>query len=378
LLLNQHSVENMTSQDQFAHDLLVWYDVSKRALPWRRRQHDPYAVWVSEIMLQQTTVAAVIPFYNKWMARFPTMQSLADAPLDEVLKHWAGLGYYARARNLHKGAQAVVSQHSGQVPSDAKALLALPGIGRYTAGAILSIAFNQEAPILDANVIRVLSRVHAVTGDPKTSAATQAKLWELAGEAIPTGRAGDFNQAMMELGALICASGAPKCGTCPVSDHCTAKRLGDPTAYPQFTGVKKWLDVEDVSVAVRNSAREVLLVQRPPELALWGGLWELPRATRQEGESLDACAARAVCESAGLHVLGLTPFGVVKHVVANRRITLHGFEAMVENSIELQAPGNERRAWVTQETRDNYALATPQMKLTDLLFRQETQGRLEL
>ena len=161
----------MTQRDQFARDLLAWYDVSKRDLPWRQRQHDPYAVWVSEIMLQQTTVAAVIPFYHKWMARFPTVQSLADAPLDDVLKHWAGLGYYARARNLHKGAQAVVAEHGGRVPSDPKTLLALPGIGRYTAGAILSIAFNQDAPILDANVIRVLSRVHAVAGDPKTSAA---------------------------------------------------------------------------------------------------------------------------------------------------------------------------------------------------------------
>ena len=175
-------------QDQFARALLAWYDVNKRDLPWRQRQHDPYAVWVSEIMLQQTTVAAVIPFYHKWMARFPTVQSLADAPLDDVLKHWAGLGYYARARNLHKGAQAVVAEHGGRVPSDPKTLLALPGIGRYTAGAILSIAFNQEAPILDANVIRVLSRVHAVTGDPKTSAQTQAELWRLAEEAIPQGQ----------------------------------------------------------------------------------------------------------------------------------------------------------------------------------------------
>ena len=359
----------------FADNLLAWYDANKRDLPWRHRQHDPYAVWVSEIMLQQTTVAAVVPFYHKWMERFPTVQSLADSPLDDVLKHWAGLGYYARARNLHKGAQAVVSQHSGQVPSDPKTLLVLPGIGRYTAGAILSIAFNQDAPILDANVIRVLSRVHAVAGDPKTSSQTQAQLWKLAEAAIPTGRAGDFNQAMMELGALVCEAVAPKCGTCPVSALCAAKRLGEPTAYPQFSGVKKWLDVEDVSVAVRNPAREILLVQRPPELALWGGLWELPRATRQDGESLEECAGRAVCESVALRVLGLTPFGVVKHVVANRRITLHGFEANPVGGMEPS--GCVRWVWVTRETLGNYALATPQVKLTELLFRQETQGRLE-
>ena len=363
-------------QDQFARDLLAWYDVSKRDLPWRRRQHDPYAVWVSEIMLQQTTVAAVVPFYHKWMARFPAVQSLADAPLDDVLKHWAGLGYYARARNLHRGAQAVITQHGGQVPSDPKTLLGLPGIGRYTAGAILSIAFNQEAPILDANVIRVLSRVHAVAGDPKTSAAVQAELWRLAEEAIPKGRAGDFNQAMMELGATVCAAGAPKCGTCPVRAECRALALGAPTAYPQFEGVKKWLDVEDVSVAVRSAAGQVLIVQRPPDLALWGGLWELPRVTRQEGEALEACAARAACERLGVSVPAPAPFGVVKHVVANRRVTLHGFTAETSGEA-MQTPEGVRWAWVTPDTLGDYALATPQVKLAALLWRHRAQGRLE-
>ena len=368
-------------QDQFSRDLLAWYDIAKRDLPWRRLAHDPYAVWVSEIMLQQTTVAAVIPFYNKWMARFPTVQSLAEAPLDDVLKYWAGLGYYARARNLHKGAAVVVAEHGGRVPADPKTLLSLPGIGRYTAGAILSIAFNQEAPIVDANVIRVLSRVHAVTGDPKTSAATQSELWRLAEEAIPKGRAGDFNQAMMELGALVCEPGAPKCGTCPVSAGCKARSLGDPTLFPQFVNVKKWLDVEDVSVAIRNGAGEVLLVQRPPELSLWGGLWEMPRATRQDGEGLEECAARAASESVGVAVRASAPFGAVKHAVANRRITLHGYEAGYEaGGADATAPrpvGCARLAWVTRETLADYAVATPQVKLADLLWRHETQGRLE-
>ena len=242
----------------------------------------------------------------------------------------------------------------------------------------MSIAFNQEAPIVDANVIRVLSRVHAVVGDPKTSASTQAELWRLAEEAIPKGRAGDFNQAMMELGALICEPGAPKCGSCPVSAECKARALGDPTAFPQFVGVKKWLDVEDVSVAVRNPAGEVLLVQRSPELSLWGGLWELPRATRQDGEALEQCAARAACESVGVTVQGAAPFGTVKHVVANRRITLHGYEAVAADQPVLTAVGCARVAWVTRESLADYALATPQVKLADLLWRHEAQGRLEL
>ena len=363
-------------QDQFARDLLAWYDAAKRDLPWRRLGHDPYAVWVSEIMLQQTTVAAVIPFYNKWMTRFPTVQALADAPLDDVLKHWAGLGYYARARNLHKGAQLVVAEFGGQVPSDPKTLLSLPGIGRYTAGAILSIAFNVDAPILDANVIRVMARVHAVAGDPKTSVQTQNALWRLAEEAIPSGRAGDFNQALMELGALVCEAAAPKCGTCPVQAECRAKALGEPTAFPQFVGVKKWLDAEDVSVALRDPQRpgETLIVQRSPDLPLWGGLWELPRGIRQDGETLESCAARAACESLGVRIHSLRPFGVVKHVVANRRVTLHGFEAKYEGAVSDGA----RHVWVSAGRRAEYALATPQVKLTELLWRQDAQGRLEL
>ena len=364
-----------TKQDSFSGDLLAWYDKNKRDLPWRRLGHDPYAVWVSEIMLQQTTVAAVIPFYERWMARFPTVQSLADAPLDDVLKHWAGLGYYARARNLHRGAQEVVAKHGGQVPSDPATLLALPGIGRYTAGAILSIAFDQDAPILDANVIRVLSRVYAVSGDPKTSSATQAELWRLAEEAIPRGQAGDFNQAMMELGALVCVAAAPRCASCPVQAVCQAKHLGEPTVYPQFQGVKKWLDVEDVSVAVRDAARRVLIVQRPPELSLWGGLWELPRATRQADESLCDCAVRAVREAVGLTVSTLSAFGAIKHAVANRKITLHGFEASAPG--DAAALGCARFAWEPLANCSQYALATPQVRLIERLAASDAQGQFD-
>ncbi len=369
----------MTSKsEQFSRGLLAWYQANKRDLPWRRLAHDPYAVWVSEIMLQQTTVAAVIPFYNRWMARFPTVQHLAEAPLDDVLKHWAGLGYYARARNLYKGAQTVVALYGGQVPSDPPTLLGLPGIGRYTAGAVLSIAFGQDAPILDANVIRVLSRVYAVTGDPKTSPATQSELWRLAQEVIPSGQAGDFNQAMMELGALVCSAAAPKCAACPVEAVCRAKAQGDHTAFPQFQGVKKWLDVEDVSVAVRDAQRRVLIVQRPPDASLWGGLWELPRATRQDGEPLPRCAARAVCEAVGLTITTPQPFGAIKHAVANRRVTLHGFETQVSGAATPQARNCARFAWEPPARLSHYALATPQVRLLERLTASDAQVRLDL
>ena len=363
---------------QFAANLLAWYQANKRDLPWRQRAHDPYAIWVSEIMLQQTTVAAVIPFYERWIERFPTVQALAEAPLDDVLKHWAGLGYYARARNLHKGAQTVVTQHDGSVPSDSHTLLSLPGIGRYTAGAILSIAFDQDAPILDANVIRVLSRVYAVAGDPKTSTVTQAELWRIAQDVIPSGSAGDFNQAMMELGALICSMAAPKCAACPIEALCRAKAEGDPTAFPQFQGVKKWLDIEDVSVALRDSQRRVLIVQRSPKASLWGGLWELPRATRQESETLADCAARAVCESVGAAIFSPVPFGVVKHVVGNRRIALHGFEAGIVGDSVISTQSCVRFAWEPLARLSEYALATPQVRLIEKLASVDAQGRLEL
>ncbi len=362
---------------QFSQDLLRWYHAHKRELPWRRLGHDPYAVWVSEIMLQQTTVAAVVPFYERWMARFPTLQSLAEAPLDDVLKHWAGLGYYARARNLHRGAQTVMASHGGQVPSEPGALLALPGVGRYTAGAILSIAFGQDAPIVDANVVRVLSRVYALPGDPKVSAAVQAQLWALAETLIPPGKAKDFNQAMMELGALVCVSAAPKCAACPVSPLCAAYGLGEPTAFPQFTQVKKWLDIEDVSVAVRDSASRVLIAQRSPALPLWGGLWELPRATRQAGEGLDACAARAVSEAAGVAVVNLRPFGHVKHVVANRRVTLHGWQGEMVGGERPSGGHAHTLAWEPLEQIARYALATPQTKLLEQLMVSDAQGQLD-
>lgn len=329
-------------------------------------------------MLQQTTVAAVIPFYERWMARFPTVQSLADAPLDDVLKLWAGLGYYARARNLHKGARMVVEKFGGQIPSDLPTILTLPGIGRYTAGAILSIAFSVDAPILDANVMRVLSRVWAVAGDPKTNSAAQAQLWRLAADAIPTGNAGAFNQAMMELGALVCLPAAPKCGACPVESLCAARASGDPTAWPQFSQVKKWLDVEELAVAVRDDAGRVLLTQRPATASLWGGLWEFPRAVRQEGETLESCAARAVCEAVGLAIVLHRPFGIVRHVVANRRITLHGWEARLAGDAAPSPVGCERFVWERLENLPNYARATPQVKLAALLAASDAQGRLEL
>jgi len=352
-------------QVAFAGPLLDWYRARKRRLPWREREDDPYAVWVAEIMLQQTQVATVIPYYQRWLARFPTTEALASAPPEEVLKHWAGLGYYARARNLHRAAQIVVEQHGGQVPSDPAQLAALPGIGRYTAGAIRSIAFNQPAPIVDANVIRVLSRVFAFEGDPK-SRSNQARLWHLAETLIPEGQARDFNQAIMELGALVCSPADPACERCPLRPVCHAGNSPDPTAWPQIPAGRASVRVTHCSTILRDGDR-VLVVQRPPH-GLWGGLWEFPRRVCESGEAPPDCAARAAREIVGLEARIGERIGTVKHGVTHYAVTLYGFEGRV-NSGTPEARDCAAVRWVTLEELTALPLSSPQGLLADALLK---------
>jgi A/G-specific adenine glycosylase len=220
----------------FGRELLGWYDIVKRKLPWRINR-DPYRVWVSEIMLQQTRVDTVIPYYERFMKRFPTVQALAEAPEDDVLKHWEGLGYYSRARNLQTGAREVVDRYNGIVPDDAAAVASLKGVGPYTAGAIMSIAFNRPEPAVDGNVMRVLSRFWLLEDDIAKPAA-RVKIERLARSIIPEGRAGDFNQALMELGALVCTPKSPGCLTCPVMEHCAGRLAGREVELPIKTKAK--------------------------------------------------------------------------------------------------------------------------------------------
>jgi A/G-specific adenine glycosylase len=267
----------------------------KRDLPWRKSR-DPYAIWVSEIMLQQTRVATVIPYWQRWMGRFPSVQSLADAPLDDVLAHWAGLGYYSRARNLHRGARDVVERHGGALPRTAPALRAVPGIGAYTAGAIASIAHGERAPLVDGNVARVLARVFAIEDDVKSTRG-QKLLWERAGEvmaALPADRApGDLNQGLMELGATVCAPRAPACLACPLpASLCRARALGrqdELPVMPKRKGAEELPLLERIALWAERDG-EILLARRTPE-GLFGGLWELP-----QGTSATIAAARAGAE----------------------------------------------------------------------------------
>jgi A/G-specific adenine glycosylase len=255
------------------------YDRVRRDLPWRRTR-DPYAIWVSEIMLQQTRVQTVIPYWERWMARFPTVSALAEAPLDDVLAAWAGLGYYSRARNLHAGAREVDGRFGGALPSRAADLRAVPGIGPYTAGAIASIAFGERAPLVDGNVARVLARVFAIGDDIKSTAGHKA-LWAAAGalmRALPDAAApGDLNQGLMELGATICAPAQPRCLACPLVRECAAARDGRQDELPVIAARKKESDlplIERTLVWIEE-AGEIVLARRAPE-GLFGGLWELP------------------------------------------------------------------------------------------------------
>jgi A/G-specific adenine glycosylase len=262
------------NEPSFADRVLAWFDRhGRRHLPWQQDK-SPYRVWVSEIMLQQTQVSTVIPYFEKFMARFPTLQALAVAPEDDVLGHWSGLGYYARARNLHQCARIAMQQHDGRLPEEIEQLIELPGIGRSTAGAILSLALDQPHPILDGNVKRVLARYHAVDGWPGKSDVLK-RLWCLAREKTPNKETASFNQAMMDLGATVCTRSRPACERCPLASDCQGLAIGDPTRFPGSKPRKQTPVKSTVMLALTDAKGAVLLERRPPS-GIWGGLWSLP------------------------------------------------------------------------------------------------------
>ena len=307
--------------DRFSGRLLKWYESQGRKLPWRGSLN-PYAVWVSEIMLQQTRVETVIPYYKRWMERFPSMAILAAASEQEVLSVWEGLGYYSRARNLHKAAMIVMADYGGELPSDLQALRSLPGIGRYTVGAIASMAFGQDVATLDANLRRVLARVFDVA-QAADSAKGEDILWKLAESHLPKGQAGDYNQALMDLGATICLSKKPRCLLCPLRGMCQAYKLGIQEQRPVL---KPKADVPHftVSAAVILRDGKVLLARRPSK-GLLGGMWEFPGGKIEENETLEHCLKREIREELDAAIQVGEPFGVYQHAYTHFSITLHAF-----------------------------------------------------
>lgn len=263
--------------EQFREDLISWYQREKRDLPWRKNR-DPYRVWISEIMLQQTRVDTVIPYYNRFMEKFPTIKALAEADQQDVLKAWEGLGYYSRARNLQAAAKEIVALYDGQMPAHPKLVGGLKGIGPYTAGAILSIAFNEPEPAVDGNVMRVLSRVLDIEEDialPKTRKTFEAAVRELISHEDPS----SFNQGLMELGALVCTPQSPMCLFCPVQEHCRAFSLGKQSELPVKSKAKKKKKIHYAAFLIRNEKGEVLIEKRPQE-GLLAGLWQFPMTER--------------------------------------------------------------------------------------------------
>ena len=306
----------------FGMQIVNWYQLRRRALPWRERS-DEYAVWVSEIMLQQTRVEAVVPYYEDWMARFPTIKDLAAASQQEVLAQWEGLGYYSRARNLHRAAREMVARHGGELPGDLQSVLGLPGLGRYTAGAIASIGFNRPAPIVDGNIGRVLARIFALEHPPR-SPEGQRNLWGWAEALLTRRNPRDFNQGLMELGALVCRPRSPACGDCPVARFCAARAAGRVSHYPLTTPGKERPLREGVMALVRDDRSNLLLRRREPR-GLWGGLWEPPWLEPDKGETTREALMRLLRELRLKTAADPAPLGVVQHDLTHFRLKLTCF-----------------------------------------------------
>lgn len=348
--------------------LLGWYRHHRRDLPWRRTD-DAYAIWVSEIMLQQTTVASAISHWERWMERFPTVEDLALAREEEVLTLWSGLGYYNRARNLHQAAKRVVKEHGGNLPTDLNALLDLPGIGRYTAGAIASIAFGQRVPIVDANVARVVSRLFAVQAEA-TSTTGQEILWDYADQLAQTTSPGDLNQALMELGALVCSPTSPKCSACPVQTLCKAFRQGNPERFPVLPPKRETVEVTEVGAVIEREGK--LLIMKRPDKGRFAGMWEFPHGPVRECEPQEALEA-IMRDLTGLAITPEEHLITLDHVFTHHQITLHVWRASVADGRVYRREHADHK-WIEPETLDKFPMSTPQRQIVEAL-RETGKGR---
>jgi len=343
--------------------LLDWYRANKRAMPWRETR-DPYAIWISEAMLQQTRVETVIPYWERFLCRFPDVHALATADLDDVLGAWAGLGYYSRARNLQAAARLIDENHGGRLPDDAEVLQTLPGIGRYTAGAVASIAFDRPEPILDGNVKRVLARLLGIREDIGQSAILE-RLWQEAGKLARGPHPGDLNQALMELGATVCTPRMPRCEDCPVSRVCDARARGDAESLPVKARKKPARKVEAVAALVVRRGKA--LAVRRPSSGLLGGLWDLPGGDLAAGEAPRAGLTRALRERAGLEISRASAMGAVEHVFTHRRLTLHVFRAHTSTH-RVRLDGFDAHKWLTPRAMTALPHAAVTAKALDLLI----------
>jgi A/G-specific adenine glycosylase len=356
--------------DELAPRLLAWWDQGHDKLPWRETD-DPYAIWVSEVMLQQTQVSTVMPYFRAWMTQFPTVELLAAASLDAVLKAWEGLGYYSRARNLHRAARQLVEEGEGQLPADVGALRKLPGIGRYTAGAIASIAFGRRAAVVDGNVVRVLARLEDLTDDV-TRPATKQVVWELAESLVPAERPGDYNQALMELGRKVCRPAQPLCHRCPAAEICQARRAGTQPDRPVRPPRMRTPHVA-VTAGVIWRGDRVLIAKRPPE-GMLGGLWEFPGGKQDRGESLVECLKREIREELGIEIEVGEEVLTINHAYTHFRITLHVFECRYASGV-AEAIEAAEFVWVSTDDLDDYAFPVTDQQIVRWLRGRGARGR---
>ena len=339
----------MTSS--FTEKLMHWYEENARELPWRDHP-DPYIVWVSEVMLQQTRIETVIPYFHQWVREFPTITTLASSTQQKVLNLWEGLGYYSRARSLHKASRIIVDEYDGKLPEDMETLMQLPGIGRYTASAILSIAFNKDEPALDGNIRRVLSRVFNIE-EPARSTLSEKRLWDLAYKNLPKGEAGNYNQALMDLGATICTPKNPSCLECPIKSECVANTLGVQEERPVPKPSKK-IPHHTVTAAVIQRNGKVLIAQRPQK-GLLGGLWEFPGGKRKPKEDLTACLQREINEELGVAIQVTEAFGVYQHAYTHFRVTLHAFLCAIHGG-NLEIKEHDNIYWADFSELDGFPM----------------------
>ncbi|MEW6593456.1 MAG: A/G-specific adenine glycosylase [Thermodesulfobacteriota bacterium] len=340
--------------------ILAWFAAHSRDLPWRQ-DYAPYHILLSEIMLQQTQMERVIGYFSRWIGRFPDISALAAADEEEVLKQWEGLGYYPRARNLHQAARRIMRDHGGVIPADHAALLRLPGIGPYTAGAVMSLAFNQNYPLVDANVERLFARLDDIDS-PVREAGNQRFLWQRVRDLIPDGRARHFNQALMELGALVCTPRNPACPVCPLSGHCKALRAGTVECRPVRKEKQAVIRIEMVTGILLHQGR--IFIQKRPPAGVWANLWEFPGGQLEPGESPEEALVREYREETEWEIRALEKLRVVRHSYTRYRVTLHGYCCLlVPGSGPPVLHAAQECRWVLPMELDNFAFPTGHRQL---------------
>lgn len=356
----------MNRQTGFSRKLFKWYDVHHRKLPWRQTR-DPYKIWISEVMLQQTTVPAVIPYYEKWLSQFPDIQTLSSAPLQQVLKAWQGLGYYQRAKNLHRSARIILEEHRGKVPEAYEELIKLPGFGPYTTAAVLSIAYDKAFPVIDANVRRVWMRIMGTK--KKSTPKIDGDILKYMKPFLPPAQMGIFNQAVMELGSLVCRSKSPLCLLCPVQQYCKAFVMGEQEIIPRPQR-RSYRKIEAV-IGIMEKQGKYLIQKRPPT-GLLSDLWEFPGGKRQKGETLEQALRREIKEELGSEIDKIQLLTQVNHSYTQFQVKLYAFLCSLKTDPLLS---NDVHRWVSLRGMRKYPFPSGSAKIIQFLENREKEYR---